>query len=502
MSGISRERVRNLAALIQAGRVLPPEVEALRIQLRGSAGAESPQEKGGREKNGEVLVVTSPLTAQTNTLTLSLGPTAFHFVGDVSTGTARELACFGPRGEQKTWAAFVAMIEHAWRHHQAGFPLPTRFVGVADTFTSHRVKTVRSLTDPRWEGLWRMRQDDHLAVCTIGGTEWVHLDLFGIEDQGAMDRLRMEMHGLWFEEPAPSSVLVQSSGISEDAWMLGMTSQRLPSHTHPAILTSNYPDEDHWTWQRFVVRQHPGTACYRIPPGESASAEQRAEWARALEGRPDLLKRLLAGEPGAVALGPQVAVGFNADAHVARERLEVVQGEPLWLGWDAGHTPTTIIGQRVRGSVRIYAGLTTAKAGTRQHVEQTVYPWLDLHAPWVLDRRGSRLLFHRYDPSMDTGEQDDIDQSPLQRIRDTLGGSFRPGATTWPGRRDPMLAVFNMALAGLPLLQIAPGPDTELLRKALGGRWYYRQTPTGEIMKDLPHKPNHPWEDWGDASAT
>ena len=200
-----------------------------------------------------------------------------------------------------------------------------------------------------------------------------------------------------------------------------------------------------------------------------------------------------------MALGPQVAVGYNAQAHVARERLEVVRGEPLWLGWDAGHTPTTIIGQRVGAEIRILAGLVTAKAGTRQHVEQTVLPWLDQWAPWVLDRRGSRTLFHRYDPSMDTGEQDDIDQSPLQRIRDTLGGSFRPGAVSWPGRRDPMLAVFNMALAGLPLLQIDPGPDTELLRKALGGRWYYRQTPAGEIMKDLPHKPNHPWEDLGDS---
>jgi len=62
-----------------------------------------------------------------------------------------------------------------------------------------------------------------------------------------------------------------------------------------------------------------------------------------------------------------------------------------------------------------------------------------------------------------------------------------------------MLAAFNMADAGRVGLQIDPGADTELLRKALAGRWYYRQSPTGEIVRDLPHKPNHPWEDLGDA---
>ncbi|MGH2627815.1 MAG: hypothetical protein ACRDHY_14330, partial [Anaerolineales bacterium] len=302
-----------------------------------------------------------------------------------------------------------------------------------------------------------------------------------------------------FEEVAPVSVLLQSSGIGEEAWAIALTSQRLVSHCHPACITTNLPDEDHWAWQRFVGQRRPGTACVRIPPGESASAEQRAEWARALEGRPDLLKRLLQGDPGPVLLGPQVAAGYRPEAHVASAPLEIASGTPLWMVHDAGHTPTTVFGQRVGWQVRIYAGLITEKAGTRQHLEQTVLPWLSRRAPWALARGGMQRLYHRYDPSMDTGEQDDIDQSPLRRIRESLGGIFAPGPTSWPGRRDPMLASFNLADAGRPALQIDPGPDTELLRKALAGRWYYRQSPTGEIVRDLPHKPNHPWEDLGDS---
>jgi len=487
--GLSRERLRDLKTRIEASLARPVPVQGLKIVQRG---ATPPFEAF------DTLTVGDPLT-NPYTLLLEHGPVAFAFAQALATGSARELACFGPRGDRKTSAAFVAMLWHAVLHARAGFLLPVSWMSVRDSHASHRLTTVRTLQHPWWGGVWRIEKDEHVAVARLNGRDLVHVDLIGVEDRGATDRLRMETVGLHFDEVAPVSVMLQSSGISEEAWGIALTSQRLPSHCHPAAITTNLPDEDHWSWQRFVAHPRPGTACFRIPPGESASAEQREEWARALEGRPDLLARLLAGEPGAVLLGPQVATGYRAEAHVAPAPLEIDAHAPLWMGWDAGYTPTTVVGQRVNWQLRVYAGLVTEKAGTRQHVEQTVLPWLSQRAPWTLRRGGDMHLFHRYDPSMDTGEQDDIDASPLRRIRESLGGDFEPGAVSWPGRRDPMLAAFNMADAGRVGLQIDPGADTELLRKALAGRWYYRQSPTGEIVRDLPHKPNHPWEDLGDA---
>lgn len=417
-----------------------------------------------------------------------------------ATGQASEVAVLGARGDGKSIAALLTMLAHARLHADAGHPLPVRWMAVTDTFASHKLKTIRTLEHPFWGGIWRLRDDGHVAEAVIDGQVWVALDLFGVEDAGAMDRMRMEAHALWLEEPAPAALLDSSSGVSESAFLLGVTSLRLPSHAHPAIITSNYPDDDHWVWRRFVTSPGPGRACVRIPPGERANAEQRAQWAEALKDRPDLLRRLLEGQPGTVQLGAQVAVGYNALLHVAKERLEPVHGIPLVIGWDAGHTPTAIFGQRwPDGTLAILAALVTEGAGTLQHIEDKVLPWLQAHAPWTL--RSAEGLYHYHDPSMDTGDQSDVTQSPVRVIRKLLGGVIRPGAVSWPGRRDPMLAVMNRLTpgAGRAALQLDP-EHCALLDRALSGRWYYVTHPaTGQVSREQPKKPNPPWADLGDA---
>ncbi len=324
-----------------------------------------------------------------------------------------------------------------------------------------------------------------------------------------MDRLRAECHGLWFEEPAPSSVLVQSSGLSESAWGLGMTSQRLPSYCHPAIMTLNYPDVDHWTWMRFVgdatapygPGAHPGTLYFRIPPGELASAEQRAEWERALANRPDMLRRLLRGQPGTVILGPQVARGFNRDVHVKACRPD--RNVPLWLGQDGGHTPTTVLGQRVGTRCRILAALSSEYGGIREHIRDLVRPWLGEHFPQALE--GGVEVYGRYDPALNTDDFGSVETNPLHVLKSGLRAHWQPGPVNWAGRLNPMLSVLGAMHNGEPALLVDPQHAAGLV-KALDGAWYYAQDTQGHLRKAdtksepvQPKKPNHPWEDYGDA---
>ena len=284
------------------------------------------------------------------------------------------------------------------------------------------------------------------------------------------------------------------------------TSQRLPSYAHVAVMTLNYPDEDHWTWQRFqpqvgTVGRHPADptrAWVRIPPGERADATQRAEWAHALRDRPDLLRRLIEGQPGSIMLGPQVADGFSLDLHVAKDRLNPVEGEPIGIGLDFGLTPTAIIGQPAHGQRRVYASLTLPHGGVRQLIEDEILPWLAQHAPWCLRSRG--MLYGCYDVSGETGEQSDVERSVMQIVESLLPGLWFPGPVKWDSRKHVLLSAMHHPgrRPGTVSLQLDPIGCKGLIQ-ALGGRWHYPVDRQGQVRRDLPKKPNHPWEDYGDA---
>lgn len=450
--------------------------------------------------------VDSRLQNKESVISFANQPVVFKFLNAIANGgnrpTDNEVMCVGTRGDGKTIGFMVGAIEHARLHHAAGFPLPVTWMGVTDTFVSHKLKTARSFMNPIWQGGWKLTDQDHTASYWLGKPPvcLVKIDLFGIEDQGAMDKLRMESHGLWFEEPAPSAVMVQSSGISEDAWMLGMTSLRMPTHFHPAVVTMNYPDEDHWTWQRWVTNQAPGTQYFRVPPGERASAKDREDWARALANRPDLLRRLLEGQPGVIMLGEQVAKGFTRDSHTTKEHIPLMSGEPLYFGFDFGHTPTCIIGQPNRATMRIKAALHIPGAGIQQLMEDLVLPWLGRFAPWVLKNPDNFALIG-YDPSQGSmekpkGSEADIDNAALKMIQEQLGGGwFEQGPINWETRKDILVQIFNRAHG----VMVEDNQYTQDLIRALDGRWYYAKSHQGDLRSDKPKKPNHPWEDLGDA---
>jgi hypothetical protein len=471
-------------------------------------------------------------------------PVIASFVSHIVNGTnergGNEVLCLGSRGDGKTIGMLWAMANHAVRHHEKGYPLPVNWMGVTDTFTSHKLKTVRSLEHPMFKGGWKLRDNDHVAEFYQGGTKTVHLDLFGIEDQGAMDRLRMESHCLWFEEPAPSAVMVQSSGISEEAWMLGITSCRMPSHFNVKVATENYPDEDHWTWQRWrpgsnIVFAHPdklrelfkaieqpapenefqkyaegtpprlcmgvvdGRVHFRVPVGERASEEDRLQWARALKDRPDLLRRLILGQPGVVMLGDQVAKGFTREKFTSKQIVPFVPGEPLYFGFDFGHTPTCVIGQPVKGMLRIKAALYLQNAGMQQLMEDLVRPYLSRFAPWVLRNPDDYALIG-HDPSQGDigkpkGSEADIDNAALLTIQESFGGGwFEMGPVNWDVRKDALVKIFQRRN-----LMVEDNEFTGDLIRALDGRWYYAKSHTGGLKSDKPKKPNHPHEDLGDA---
>jgi hypothetical protein len=401
----------------------------------------------------------------------------------------------GARGDGKSVGGATVWLLFAMVHRAAGGALPVRILVPSSTFTEHREKLCRTLAEPLWRGLWQASDGEHVWTAMIGGQPWVELVLFGVEHAAEQDKLRAAAHGLWIEEAAPAGVEA-SSGLTEDALGLGITSLRLPAYHHPVLVTSNYGSETHWTWQRYAVRQQPGTLLVRIPPGERASAADRQAWLEALDGRPDLQRRLVQGEPALIVAGEAVLAGvWNPDLHVSREPLPVVPGARTILGHDTGLRPATVVVQELRGQLRVLAALTTAHGGMAQHVAGVVLPWLERHG--LLARSAVRLE-HRIDPAGLVGDYGNSDESPEKILRRLLRGPVREGPSKWPPRIEPLLTVLGRMVLGQPALVVAPGPDTAVLREACAGRWHYPRRADGTVLRELPEK-SHPHSDVGDA---
>jgi hypothetical protein len=410
-------------------------------------------------------------------------------------GAVREVAVLGARGDGKSIGGGIKWLLYAERHRAAGGALPVHVLVPSGTFTEHKEKLCRTLVEPLWRGLWQASDGEHVWTAALGGQEYVVLSLFGVEHAAEQDKLRAAAHGLWLEEVVPAAVEA-SSGLTEDALGLGITSLRRPSYHHPVLITSNYGSEQHWTWQRYAVRQQPGTLLVRIPPGERASAADRATWLQALDGRPDQQRRLVHGEPALIVAGEAVLAGvWNPELHVSRAPLPVIRGARTMLGHDTGLRPATVVVQEHRGQLRVLASLATDYGGMAQHVAREVLPWLDRAG---LLRRDAGTLEHRIDPAGLVGDYSNSDESPEKIIQRLLRGWVREGPSKWPPRIEPLLGVLGRMVGGQPALVVAPGPDTAVLREAAAGRWHYARRADGTLLRDLPEK-NHPHSDVGDA---
>lgn len=428
-------------------------------------------------------------------LAVAYTPKASAFISEVVAGPAEEILADGPRGTGKTQAVGAALAILAELHVRAKFALPLQTLWLHDSLVNAALKTARSLEAPHWGGLWSIQDDRRMAILTIAGVKHVHADFVGCKDETSAERLRAEGHVMAAEELVPS--LDDAGGIEERKYSLAMSSLRLPTKRRVAASTTNPGAPDTWPYKRFIeAGGQPGTKRCAIPAEDRLTTEERAAQARAFRDDPDLSARLVRGEWAELVMGEVVAVGFRPELHVARSRLSPVAGVPLLLGHDAGLTPTTILGQDVNGELRLLASLASERAGTRQHLENLVLPWLAIHAPWF--RLSSSMLIHHYDGSMDTPDQSNLESSPINVLREVLGGSSYPGAITWPGRRDPLLALLARLnpSTGRARLQLDP-EGCRLLISALCGRWIY-PTVNGVISRELPLK-NHPWSDLGDS---
>src|SRR5262249_28377532 len=297
-----------------------------------------------------------------------------------------------------------------------------------------------------------------------------------------------------------------AGGIDERSFEVALTSaRRLPGRRRVAILTTNPGSREHWTYARFLC-DHQDTArvAIHVPSRDRLTAAEIEAQGAPFRASADLRARLVEETWTDLKLGPEVAVGYSPSKHVAAEPQWIVPNAPVWIGWDTApgsHVHAAVIAQRNGPQIRVFASFASANTGFRQFIDEKVTPFLVRRMPWLISSKDNarEWLTHVLDPAAETFEGGDADQSAVRRLQQSLGGRFRFGLVHWGPRIGPLLAVLSDNSE--VVLKIDPGPDCDLIRRALAGMWHYDVSRGGMVERDAPAKNERLFADVGDATC-
>jgi hypothetical protein len=384
----------------------------------------------------------------------------------------------------------MRMMHHAAVNPAESRPIPWAIV--RDTWTNLERTTLRSLLYPHpgsFEEQLRplLKVSDGGRLVELPGF-WTAL-FFGVDTLDDLNKLQsLQLGGLWVEEPAPAAATDIGGGLDENVLKVGITSLRHPCDYQTAQVTSNYPDEDHWSWRRFWVEKNPKRATFRIPSGENPHLpkEYRANMRAALADDAGLLQRLVLGEPGFVVQGAKVTPEYEALKHKAQVDLQPIEGVRGYRFYDGGHNPTCVVAQITPGNrLNVYETFLGEGIGMAQLLEEYVGPAMKGRYAMIKDWEDTG------DPNLLSREQSDIRRSPAWYIEEMLGAQFIPGPTRFETLTTGIKAALNKTVDGVPWVQISK--SEHYLSKGLRGGWHYRKSPTGQLSaKPLKNIFSHP----------
>jgi hypothetical protein len=318
----------------------------------------------------------------------------------------------------------------------------------------------------------------------------------GMDDpQDASKLMSRELAGFGMDEPAPA---IGTAGIDELIFDIGMSRLRQQGMKwYAAKLAENNPDENHWTYRKFVS---PGTDGYVLwqPTNPENSANLPPEYyadLRKLWGhRPDLLRRFVDGEFGFQMMGKAVTPQWSDRMHLA-VGLHPMPRIPIYILWDFGHNPTAIITQKTpMGSWNILDAIVGENIG----VEELI---MDEVKPLIADRYRNMSITHIGDPAGNEREQTSTTRTAVRYILQELGGNWRSGPVRTHARVNPLQAVLTRTINGRGLVQV----DRERANKvyqALRGGWHYHTARSGLIGSEpVKNEHSHPGDAMGYGAA-
>jgi hypothetical protein len=379
-------------------------------------------------------------------------------------------------GEGKSTA--LSWSSYYYTHHNPG----ARGMIVRDTWTNLEKTTLESFFQWFPPGIAGTFKRDNKTFTWANGLAQGNVTFIGMDDPKDASKLMSRDVGyILIDEAAPA---VGSSGIDELVFDLALSRVRQSDMKwHSVKLAENNPDEDHWTYKRFVS---PGVEGFRLwqpgvpeniqnlPPGYYEKL--RAVWGH----RPDLIRRFIDGEFGfqqeGLAVTPQwddrrhLVVGLQPD-----RSLEVI------ILWDFGHNPTATFTQKTRmGHWLILDCLVGEGIGVEELISDEVKPLLQM-------RYKGLPLRHIGDPAGKSREQTSIHRSPVRFIKKELGGTWINGPVRFEDGAEPLRSALHRGVVKVDRERAKP------IWYALRGGWHFHIARSGvPAMEPKKNIHSHP----------
>lgn len=406
-------------------------------------------------------------------------------------------------GEGKSFASVVAMVIHAQRCKR-----PIRAAIVRDTLENIKLSTARTIQEAFVDFPQYIYFRNEFKQLTIYSDPPVEVDLFGIDDPGALSKLQGPEYALiWLEEPAPMSDRA-NAGLSEEVFNASLVRATRQKGTLSRLQISMNPaDEDHWSYKRLIEDEMIDVenplitkAVFNIPYGENIHVSEVSRQAvkAAYKHDPSSYARYVEGRFASVFRGAQVTPQYKEERHLAREVIVPATGLPSFAFFDSWHNPSCVLGQ-ITPSGRLFF-IDTLVLGTsdiRTLLDTLVIPminspkWKNKPSAW---RVGG-------DFSMAQPDQSNILETAARVVLEFFrGSSFESGPSKWKTIEQTINSALGRSdMRGEPLILLSK--DNKILNRGLKGAWHYKTNNAGQIISTVPLKDavSHPCDAWANA---
>ena len=385
-----------------------------------------------------------------------------------------------------TYVSVLSMLLHAQRNKKS-----IRCAIVRDTHENIKISVVRAIQEIFPASLYTFKNDYKQLV--IKSEPHVFVDLFGIDDLAALQKLQGPEYSLvWLEEPAPMSDKA-NAGLSEDVYNAALIVCARQKDTIPRLQVSMNPaDKDHWTYKRFIEEpavdpENPliTKSVFAVPYGDNRYISDQARQAVkvAYKNDPASYARYVENKFVSIVKGKKVTPQYGTGNYTSEFPLAPAQGLDGFLSFDSWTNPSCTLGQITHSGRLIFIDTVAgSNIDIRILIETKVKPLLN--SPRWRDKCKSWRTMG--DCTMRLPDQSNINESAARVIEDAFSTWFEPGPARWSHMKRGIDHIFSMNIQGKPAFLV--NKNNRLLDKALSGGWVYKCDNAGNVMSDVPMK--------------